>query len=249
MVAGSPSFADRLKAGAATLSLQLVLALILVTGLGSEVAPEPDRDLKSFRLSPIEIPVRTPPPEPRRPDREVEGGSLPDLAARPTEIARIAPIVPMPIQLPVVAAPIPAAGPDPSAGASETPGAGFGTGGEGSGTGRGSGAGSGDAGAGTPPRRIAGRIRNHDYPKAALRAGRGGTVSVQYRVEADGRVSECWVTASSGSAELDGATCAMIQRRFRFAPARDESGRAVRSVIEEDHSWMIRQVPPPSRDR
>ena len=64
-------------------------------------------------------------------------------------------------------------------------------------------------------------------------------MSVRYRVGTDGRASDCVATRSSGSRALDDLTCRLIEQRFRFAPSRDRTGRAVRSIIVEDHSWMV----------
>jgi protein TonB len=86
---------------------------------------------------------------------------------------------------------------------------------------------------------VAGRIRNSDYPKAAGAAGVGGTVSVLYVVAPSGRVTDCEVTRSSGSAALDDTTCDLIIARFRFEPARDADGRPVESMIEENHRWIV----------
>ncbi|HKT15813.1 MAG TPA: energy transducer TonB, partial [Allosphingosinicella sp.] len=103
-------------------------------------------------------------------------------------------------------------------------------------------------GRGTPPRRIRGQIGNSDYPRWAGEAGIGGTVSVRYAVETDGRPSDCVVTGSSGDASLDETTCRLILKRFRFKPSLDRAGRPVRAYIVENHSWMIEAEPePPDR--
>ena len=45
---------------------------------------------------------------------------------------------------------------------------------------------------------------------------------------------------SSGYAAFDEATCRLIEQRFRFRPARDESGRAVEWTIRTDYTWTPR---------
>ena len=65
-------------------------------------------------------------------------------------------------------------------------------------------------------------------------------MSVNYVVTASGRVEDCRISQSSGSRALDITTCELIERRFRYAPARDRFGRPVSSVIEEDHTWVAR---------
>jgi TonB family protein len=83
-----------------------------------------------------------------------------------------------------------------------------------------------------------------DYPQAALRNEEQGTVAFTADVSLDGRVTRCAVTTSSGSASLDGATCAIVQRRARFTPARDAEGRAVEDRITGRIRWDLPQKPP-----
>lgn len=159
-----------------------------------------------------------------------------NLRNKPTEIVAPHPPVVLPAPVPVVAAPKAGLGMAASAGASDRPGPGTGAGGQGDGTGSG-GYGDGEGSGDLPPRQIKGRLKFGDVP-AELRDRRiGGTVSVRYDVEVDGSVGACTVTGSSGNAELDRLTCALIRERFRFKPSRDRDGRPVRAAIEEDHSW------------
>ncbi|HEX7782903.1 MAG TPA: energy transducer TonB [Sphingobium sp.] len=148
-------------------------------------------------------------------------------------------MIPIPIPSPVVVAPVSGAGDQTSAGNAAVRGPGTGSGGAGNGTGDGDeGYGEGDGG-NSPPRWIKGRIRDSDYPKAEAETGVGGTVAVRYAVETDGRATECRVTRSSGSADLDAVTCRLIEQRFRYRPSRTPQGRAVRSIIIENHHWEI----------
>lgn len=66
------------------------------------------------------------------------------------------------------------------------------------------------------PRLIAGSITNLDYPVAAAQAR--GTTVVRLGIGANGRITACEMTASSGNAVLDRTTCMVMQRRFRFEP-------------------------------
>ncbi|KPP94153.1 energy transducer TonB [Erythrobacter sp. HL-111] len=63
-----------------------------------------------------------------------------------------------------------------------------------------------------------------DYPSRALRQEEEGTVGVRVTVGANGRVSACSVTASSGSSILDDAACRSLQRYARFEPALNDAG-------------------------
>ncbi|HWT13829.1 MAG TPA: energy transducer TonB, partial [Allosphingosinicella sp.] len=122
-------------------------------------------------------------------------------------------------------------------------GLGDGTGSGGDGGGGGGGGGYGDGRGLSPPRWLRGRIRDSDYPPGLGEAGIGGTVSVRYTVETDGRVSGCMVTRSSGSGALDRTTCRVIEERFRFDPSRDGRGRPIRSQIVENHEWVVEDLP------
>jgi TonB family protein len=64
-----------------------------------------------------------------------------------------------------------------------------------------------------------------DYPAAALRQGEQGSAGFRLTIEADGRVSDCRITSSSGSVSLDLVTCRILRTRARFTPARDSSGQ------------------------
>jgi protein TonB len=78
-----------------------------------------------------------------------------------------------------------------------------------------------------------------DYPARALREEREGTTRFRVIVGADGRVKGCEVTASSGSPDLDAATCANVAMRARFSPATDESGARVAGSYSSAVRWEI----------
>ncbi len=200
-------------------------------------------DMTTIRPTAIKPPPRSNPARPHSAHKR-GAASPPNLRADPTEIVAPPPVLPV-LPVPVVTAPKAGAGPDPSAGASSVAGPGTGAGGIGTGSGSG-----GDGDGDTPPRQIKGRLKNSDYPAAAGEAGVGGTVSVRYVVEADGRVSACEITRSSGSRILDETTCRLIRERFRFRPSMDRQGRPVASAIVENHSWYVQhEDAPPDQPR
>ena len=80
---------------------------------------------------------------------------------------------------------------------------------------------------------------SEDYPIAALRNEETGTVSFAVTVDRQGRARTCTITASSGSASLDSTTCAIIQRRARFSPARDAAGRPVEDSAHGKIRWEL----------
>lgn len=80
---------------------------------------------------------------------------------------------------------------------------------------------------------------SEDYPAIALRQEREGTARFRVIIGADGRVQACEILGSSGSAELDRATCSMVTKRARFEPATDAHGaRTVGSYINSIR-WII----------
>ena len=82
-------------------------------------------------------------------------------------------------------------------------------------------------------------VTNNDYPTGAMRRGEQGVTGFSVAVGPDGRVRDCVVTRSSGSAELDRATCAKVSARARFSPALDSSGSAVAARYANTIRWQI----------
>src|SRR5207248_10055800 len=69
-----------------------------------------------------------------------------------------------------------------------------------------------------------------DYPADALDLNQQGSVGVLLRVDSKGAVSDCVITASSGSPALDAQTCRVAGLRAKFIPAREQSGAPVAST-------------------
>jgi protein TonB len=84
-----------------------------------------------------------------------------------------------------------------------------------------------------------GWVSTSDYPSASLRRGEQGTVRFELAVGANGRVADCRITTSSGSADLDAATCRLVARRAQFDPAMDESGGQVTGAYSGTIRWVI----------
>lgn len=85
----------------------------------------------------------------------------------------------------------------------------------------------------------AGWVTNDDYPRTAIVREQEGSVGYTLGVNADGRVDECRITASSGFEALDRATCRLIERRARFRAGTDNSGAAVAGTWRGTVSWTI----------
>jgi periplasmic protein TonB len=84
-------------------------------------------------------------------------------------------------------------------------------------------------------------VTTNDYPARDLREGNQGLARYSLLIGADGRVSSCVVTASSGHPGLDEATCQMVTRRARFEPATDETGARVQGSYSGSVRWVIPQ--------
>ncbi len=92
------------------------------------------------------------------------------------------------------------------------------------------------------PRGNPGRwVTTNDYPSRALREEQEGVTSVRLSVDAEGRVTGCTVTGSSGSSLLDDATCRNMERRARFNPATDRQGRPTSGSYSQSVRWEIPQ--------
>lgn len=223
---------DRFVAAGGAIAATLLLGLLLLLGLRVALPnSEPIVSPRFVLFDPAPPPVVAPPPEPQiHPVSPVQaGGAAPQLSP-PT--ATVVPIAPASPPIAVIS------GPD--AGQSADDGDGTRDAATGSGTGSGSGSGSGQGSdGGQRARQIDGYISLADYPEAAKRAGAQGTVRVRYVVGVKGRVTNCSVTATSGSAALDEETCRLITRRYSFRPARDASGRAVPETHDDRFAWRL----------
>ena len=231
---------ERLYAGLGTAIIVALLGYALLLGLSVSIGVRPEQAiaLLDLRSPPPPPPLRRPPVEHPRSTKASGAASPRNLRNKATPVVAPVPIVRLPPPPPpLVIAPKPGTGMAASNGASNRPGPGQGAGGAGDGTGSG-GDGDGDGG-GIAPRQIAGRLKGSDLPLDMIPIGTEATVGVRYRVEIDGRVSDCRIARSSGNARLDALTCQLIQKRFRFDPSRDETGQKTWAEIIENHTWSF----------
>lgn len=84
-------------------------------------------------------------------------------------------------------------------------------------------------------------VTNDDYPPSAQRDGVEGVTGFNLTVGADGRVTGCTITASSGSSLLDDTACRLLTRRARFNPGKDESGAATGGAYAGRFRWQIQK--------
>ena len=223
-----PSVSGLLVAG----GIQVLLIWLMLEGLAARfTAPAHPRESLLVAFSVAE-PKREVPPPPRRAERE--------RVAAPRSPAPAPRAAPLPKLVLDQARPIPAA-PKAAAGIVAV-----GTGSQitagGTGAGQGSGIGGNGAGAASiqPAVRVAGALGDRDYPRDFAAQGAGGTVAIAFRVRTDGRVDGCHILSTSGFGALDSLTCSLVERRFRYDPARDASGHNMESTLRTTFTWGTR---------
>jgi len=214
------AYADRSQSGNRTVAI-IVVAILLaglgyafVTGLAYDYAKKIANKMNTFDVAPPPPPpppdVPPPPPPPDQPMQP------PPVVSPPPIVQTVAPVVQIQTQAvapPAVslAPPAPPAPPPPPR-VSQA------------------------AKAKGNPSQYFGR---DNYPPAALRAGEEGRVSVRLTIGTDGRVSDCVVTGSSGSSDLDNTTCSIFKRRVRYSPAKDENGNPIVDHSNQSVRWQL----------
>lgn len=196
--------------------LHLALGYALVTGLAYEGLKQVVKKVTTVDIKKDE-PKKEPPPPPKK------AAAAPPIVAPPPKM-NISPIsppveitqtIPPPAPPPIVVAPpAPAAAPPPPPPKFQPKPA-------------------------TPKGNPGSWATTNDYPSRALREEREGVTSFRVSVGADGRVSSCSVTGSSGSPDLDEATCSNVTRRARFNPAMDGEGKPTTGSYSSRVRWVI----------
>ncbi len=79
----------------------------------------------------------------------------------------------------------------------------------------------------------------NDYPMSALARREDGRVEFRLDVGANGRVTGCTITRSSGSSALDSTTCRILRSRARYIPARDSNGMPAGYPVEDGVDWRL----------
>ena len=197
--------------------LHALLGYAFVTGLAYNVVKKVAEDLKTFDVEeepppPEEEPPPPPPDQPLEPPPVVSPPPIvrTNVLQPPiVQTVREAPPPQMTVTAPPAPPPAPPAPPKPKVAA-------------------------------TKASLRSGSIENDtDYPAAALRNEEQGTVGVRLSIGTDGRVASCSISSPSGSSSLDSTTCRLIQRRFRYTPAKDSDGNPVADTIVQRVTWKI----------
>ena len=227
---------DKAKAIALVMLVHMLLAALILTGLDVRIVRGTVDRLRTFDITEVPPPPPLPPPPQPHSGRTREAEGAAGKKAIPTPVVAPNPEIVVPAKPPVVAAPVAGTGSESRAGAAIS---GLGTGAGGSGTGLGGG-GSGSGGGGSAARWLSGGLYDSDN-----RGGRWtGVVAVRFTVEPSGLVDRCRIVRSSGDGDLDTATCFLVERRLRFAPARDSFGRPVPSEVGSTYTWGVRRRQP-----
>ncbi|NNC71663.1 MAG: energy transducer TonB [Sphingomonadaceae bacterium] len=193
--------------------LHVVLAYALVSGLAVQVVRNVQEDLSVFDVEdeppPPEEEPPPPPPDQPIPPPPVVVAPPPPVARPAAPVFRPAPPAPRPVPRPAPPPPPPPP-PPPSQAQAATP-------------------------RGNPGR----WVTNADYPSASIRANETGTAGFRLTVDANGRVSDCTITSSTGHSRLDAETCRQLQRRARFNPALNDAGNPTSGTYSSSIRWEI----------
>lgn len=82
-------------------------------------------------------------------------------------------------------------------------------------------------------------LSNNDYRSSWARRELTGVARFRLEIAANGRVSNCTVTGSTGHSELDAATCSLVSKRARFEPARGGNGEPVAGSYTGSVLWQL----------
>lgn len=195
--------------------LHAVLGYAFVSGLGIKYVKKAAEQLNVIDVAEEPPPPEEEPPPPPPPDQPVPP---PPVYVPPAQVdlrpAPSAPVLPTIPRLPPAptAPPAPPPPPPPPA-AKPVP--------------------------GTPRGNPAGWVTTDDYPSRALREEREGTTGFTLSYDASGKASDCKITSSSGSPDLDEATCKNLMRRARFKPGTGPDGAPAPGVYSSRVRWEI----------
>lgn len=82
-------------------------------------------------------------------------------------------------------------------------------------------------------------LTDRDYKPSWARLALSGLARFRLEIAANGTVTDCTVTGSTGHSELDAATCRLISRRAKFEPARGSNGEPVAGSYSGSVMWKL----------
>lgn len=239
---------DKSGAIAAVIAIHAGLAFAFLHVSGTIDFADPQRKLQVFDVTEVKPPPPPPPPVQKdvstQKPKAKEGAASPrNIKSEATPVVAPKPRIVLPAPPTIAVSETPRQGAAPTQGASDVRGPGTGAGGVGTGTGSG-GAGSGPGGGGDggyvePPRLLTPVLRGRDFPRGLLDMWpRGAQVFMRFRIDAGGRIIQCFVDRGTGNPMIDSELCRLTQLRFRYRPALNRYGQAVAG-------WAgYRQTPP-----
>jgi periplasmic protein TonB len=204
---------NRIAAFVVVALLHLILGYALVTGLAYEGMKQIAKKLTTVEIKKDEKKEeKKPPPPPKKiaPPPIVAPPPKVNINTAPPAIETV--VTPPPAPPPIIVAPpAPAAPPPPRV----------------------------QPKAATPKGNPGNWATTNDYPTRALREDRAGVTGFRVSVSPEGRVTSCDITSSSGSPDLDEATCSNVTRRARFNPATDGEGQPTSGSYSGRVRWVI----------
>lgn len=90
-----------------------------------------------------------------------------------------------------------------------------------------------------PLKPIAQLVSDTDFPAQAASENKGGSTGVSLLIDEKDTLRDCLVEAHSGVASIDAQTCLILMQRGKFASARDQTGKPVKSLISLRFTWRI----------
>ena len=239
---------DKGGAIAGVVAIHAALAFAFLHVSGRVDLTDPESVIQVFDVREITPPPPPPPPvqaqEQEQKPKAKEGAASPkNIKSEATPVVAPKPRIEIPVPPKISVTETPHEGAAPTQGASDVRGPGTGAGGIGIGTGSGGTGtgpgGGGDGGYAEPPRLLTPVLRGRDFPRDMLEYWpRGAQVFLRFRIDASGRIIQCFVDRGTGNPAIDSAICRLTQERFRFHPALNRSGQAVAG-------WFgYRQTPP-----
>ena len=207
---------NRIAAFVIVALLHLVLGYALVTGLAYEGVKKLMNKVTTIDIKKDE-PKKEPPPPPKKlaaPPPIVAPPPKINVSVAPPPVQTVVTAPPPPPTPPIIAPPAPVPAPPPPPPKFQPKQA-------------------------VPKGNPANWATTNDYPSRALREEREGTTGFRVTVGPDGRVTSCDVTSSSGSPDLDEATCSNVSRRARFTPAMDGEGNPTSGSYSNRIRWVI----------
>ena len=227
----------------------VLLHVALIYGLIQAFAPDLVARTLGDQMATFDVDLPPPQPSPTPeeskapgpPEDEAGAEGDPGKRAKAKEVVAPQPPIPMPSR-----SPAPRAASTGSANQSGAADSGDGTGASGSGDGTGAGGegqGSGGGGVATKPGLTSSisDVSLFEIPAGGREARIGTRTIVVLGVSAEGRVTSCRVSRSSGFPSTDAKVCELSYDRIRFEPARDSAGNPVPAQFYYQQTYFERR--------